>query len=124
MCLNHVVRLTTGREPSLKPSPTNLIMAATSFQESTVVKVAPRLGHEVSRTKDVPWYQSKVGSSLTPAGRQLLETYGGIPASEVEEHIYKIASHPSTSLTIITSSAQPNSLHSVMQHGRYSPGPA
>ncbi|KAI4260712.1 MAG: hypothetical protein L6R42_003916, partial [Xanthoria sp. 1 TBL-2021] len=66
-------------------------MATTqAAQESTVDKVAPRLGQNVSRTKDVPWYQYKVGSSLTPAGRQLLETYSGIPASEVEEHIYKI----------------------------------
>lgn len=43
----------------------------------------------MSRSKDLPWYQSKLGSSLTPAGRALLETYSGIPSSEVEAHIYK-----------------------------------
>lgn len=39
-----------------------------------------------------PWFQSKIGYSLTPPGRQLLEEYSGISASEVEEHIYKIVS--------------------------------
>ena len=51
-----------------------------------------RLGANVSRTKDVPYYHSKIGSSLTPAGRQLFETYSRVPASEVEAHIYKIVS--------------------------------
>lgn len=48
-----------------------------------------RIAENVSRFKDVPWFQSKLGSSLTPAGRSLLEVYSGIPASEVEAHIYK-----------------------------------
>ena len=48
-----------------------------------------RIADHVSRSKDVPWFQSKIGSSLTPAGRSLLEEYSGIPASEVEAHIYK-----------------------------------
>ncbi|MCJ1347442.1 hypothetical protein MMC31_005667, partial [Peltigera leucophlebia] len=39
-----------------------------------------------------PWFQSKIGYNLTPAGRQLLEEYSGISASEVEAHIYKIVS--------------------------------
>ncbi|KAI4217984.1 MAG: hypothetical protein L6R36_009179, partial [Xanthoria steineri] len=66
-------------------------MATTqAAQASTVATDTPRLGQNVSRTKEVPWYQPKLGSSLTPAGRQLLETYSGIPASEVEDHIYKI----------------------------------
>lgn len=50
----------------------------------------PKLGDDISRTKNVPWFQSTIGSSLTTAGRQLLETYGGIPSSEVEQHIYSI----------------------------------
>ena len=48
-----------------------------------------RIADHVSRSRNVPWFQSKLGSSLTPAGRSLLEDYGGIPASEVEAHIYK-----------------------------------
>ena len=48
-----------------------------------------RIADKVSRSRDVPWFQSKLGSSLTPAGRSLLENYSGIPASEVETHIYK-----------------------------------
>ena len=44
----------------------------------------------VSRSKKLPWFQSKIGSSLTPAGRQLLEEYSGIETSEVENHVYKI----------------------------------
>ena len=49
-------------------------------------------GANVSRTKGVPYFHSKIGSSLTPAGRQLFETYSRVPASEVEAHIYKIVS--------------------------------
>ncbi|KAL8786519.1 MAG: hypothetical protein Q9213_002746 [Squamulea squamosa] len=52
-------------------------------------KKAPRLGDNVSRSKNVPWFQSKIGSSLTPAGRDLLGTYSGIAAAEIEDHIYK-----------------------------------
>ena len=44
----------------------------------------------VSRSKSLPWYHSKIGTSLTPAGRQLLEQYSGIEPSEVESHVYKI----------------------------------
>ncbi|KAI4175630.1 MAG: hypothetical protein LQ343_001501 [Gyalolechia ehrenbergii] len=44
----------------------------------------------VPRAKDVPWFQSNIGSSLTPAGRRLLEEYSGIDSSDVEAHIYKI----------------------------------
>lgn len=60
----------------------------------------PRLGDNVSRSRNVPWFYSKLGSSLTPAGRELLQTYSGIPASEVEAHIYKsVSSHlPGSSL--------------------------
>ncbi|KAI4236487.1 MAG: hypothetical protein LQ349_002514 [Xanthoria aureola] len=66
-------------------------MATTEADQASSIDTAtPRLGQNISRTKAVPWYQPKVGSSLTPAGRQLLETYSGIPASEVEDHIYKI----------------------------------
>lgn len=53
-----------------------------------------RIAENVSRSKDVPWFQSKIGSSLTPAGRSLLEAYSGIPASEVEAHIYKTVRAP------------------------------
>ena len=49
-------------------------------------------GANVSRSKNVPYFQSEIGSSLTPAGRQLFETYSRLPASEVEAHIYKIVS--------------------------------
>ncbi|KAL8718594.1 MAG: hypothetical protein Q9225_004279 [Loekoesia sp. 1 TL-2023] len=44
----------------------------------------------IPRSKDVPWFQSKIGSSLTPAGRRLLEEYSGIASHDVETHIYKI----------------------------------
>ncbi|KAK0506889.1 hypothetical protein JMJ35_010589 [Cladonia borealis] len=47
-----------------------------------------RIADDVSRSRNIPWFQSKIGSSLTPAGRSLLEIYSGIPASEVEAHIY------------------------------------
>lgn len=46
----------------------------------------------VSRSKDVPWFQSKIGSSLTLTGRRLLEQYSGIAPSDVEAHIYRIVS--------------------------------
>ena len=49
-------------------------------------------GANVSRSKSVPYFHSEIGSSLTPAGRQLFETYCRLPASEVEAHIYKIVS--------------------------------
>ena len=49
-------------------------------------------GANVSRSKNVPYFHSEIGSSLTPAGRQLFETYSRLPASEVEAHIYKIVS--------------------------------
>ncbi|KAL8700524.1 MAG: hypothetical protein Q9201_005399 [Fulgogasparrea decipioides] len=52
-------------------------------------KEVSRQGYNVSRSKNVPWFQSKIGSSLTSASRELLETYSGILASEVEDHIYK-----------------------------------
>jgi len=55
-------------------------------------KDVTKQGAKVSRSKDVPWFQARIGSSLTPAGRQLFEDYGGLPASEVEDHIYKIVS--------------------------------
>jgi len=42
------------------------------------------------RSKDLPWFQSKIGSSLTAAGRQLLQDYSGIAPDDVETHIYTI----------------------------------
>ena len=42
------------------------------------------------RSKDLPWFQSNIGSSLTPAGRRLLEEYSGVASTDVESHIYKI----------------------------------
>lgn len=50
------------------------------------------LGADISLSKNPPWFQSKIGYNLTPAGRQLLEEYSGISASEVEAHIYRIVS--------------------------------
>ena len=44
----------------------------------------------VTRSKELTWFHSIIGSSLTPAGRQLLEQYGGIEPSEMENHLYKI----------------------------------
>lgn len=55
----------------------------------TTQNKAPRFGDNFSRSKNVPWFQSKLGSNLTPAGRALFQTYSGIPATEVEAHIYK-----------------------------------
>ena len=57
-----------------------------------------RIADDVSRSRNIPWFQSKIGSSLTPAGRSLLEIYSGIPASEVEAHIYNTVSVLSTYL--------------------------
>ena len=77
-----------------------------------------------SRSKSVPWFHSKIGSSLTPAGRQLLEQYSGIKPSEVESHVYKIVSAPK----IQHASSIPqlrlctNDRHSAKSHGRYAPG--
>ena len=48
----------------------------------------------VSRSKKVPWFQSEIGSSVTPAGRQLLESYSGIDPSDIENHLYKIVVTP------------------------------
>lgn len=45
---------------------------------------------DVTRSKELPWFRSTIGSSLTPAGRQLLEEYSGIEPSEMENHLYKI----------------------------------
>ncbi|KAM0796363.1 hypothetical protein BDR22DRAFT_900139 [Usnea florida] len=42
------------------------------------------------RSKHLPWFQSNIGSSLTPAGRHLLEEYSGIPSAEVVSHIHKV----------------------------------
>lgn len=53
-------------------------------------KAAAELAARIPRSKNVPWFQSKIGSSLTPAGRQLLEEYSHIEPSKVEDHIYKI----------------------------------
>ena len=41
--------------------------------------------------KDVHWYAPKIPSAmLDPTVREVFETYSGIPADEVESHIYKI----------------------------------
>ncbi|PMD12413.1 hypothetical protein NA56DRAFT_613500 [Hyaloscypha hepaticicola] len=42
------------------------------------------------RSKDVPWYNPDVGNKLGGSARELLENYSKIPASEVEDHVYKI----------------------------------
>lgn len=57
-------------------------MASTSLAESRSANI--------SRSKNLPWFQSKIGSSLTPAGRELLEKYSGVDPSDVENHIYNI----------------------------------
>ena len=66
-----------------------------STQKDTTIR-----GVNVSRSKDVPYFQSKIGSSLTPAGRQLFETYSRLPVSEVDTHIYKIVSGLHSALQI------------------------
>jgi hypothetical protein len=53
-------------------------------------QAAVELAAKISRSKKLPWFQSKIGSSLTSAGRQLLEEYSHIDPAEVESHIYKI----------------------------------
>jgi hypothetical protein len=42
------------------------------------------------RSKDVPWYNPDIGNRLGDSARELLENYSKIPASEVEDHVYKI----------------------------------
>lgn len=59
---------------------------------STEVATKVEAAANVSRSKNVPWFQAKIGSSLTLAGRQLLEEYSHIDPSEVETHLYKIVS--------------------------------
>lgn len=53
-------------------------------------QAALEMAAKISRSKDLPWFQSKIGSSLTPASRQVLEEYSHIDPAEVESHIYKI----------------------------------
>lgn len=55
---------------------------------------APTPGTDASQCQNLPWFQSKIGDSLTPACRQLLEEYSGVKSSEVESHVYKIVSLP------------------------------
>ncbi|KAL6714990.1 hypothetical protein ACLMJK_007250 [Lecanora helva] len=50
---------------------------------------ARELAKNAPRSKDLPWFQHKIGSSLTPAGRKLLEGYSGIAPEDVETHIYR-----------------------------------
>jgi hypothetical protein len=47
-----------------------------------------------NRAKDVPWYKPDIGNKLGDSARQLLESYSGIPAEEVEEHVHKIVRIP------------------------------
>lgn len=54
----------------------------------------PKQFGNASRSKNVPYFQSEIESSLTPAGRELFETYSHIPPAEVEPHIYKIVGGP------------------------------
>jgi len=44
------------------------------------------------RDKEVPWYNPNIGNKLGTSARELLENYSKIPASEVEDHVYKIVS--------------------------------
>ena len=44
---------------------------------------------EVSRSKDVRWYQKTLGDKLTPQCYDLLVNYSKIPERDVEEHIYE-----------------------------------
>lgn len=60
------------------------------MSDSTRLKDAQALAAKVSRLKNLPWFYSEIGPSLTPAGRELLEVYSHIEPSKVEEHIYKI----------------------------------
>ena len=46
----------------------------------------------IHHLKDVPYFHAKIGSSLTPEGRRLLEEYSRIHPDEVLAHIYKIVS--------------------------------
>lgn len=62
---------------------------------SSKAPTAVELAAQISRSKNLPWFQSKIGSSLTLAGRQLLEEYSHIDPSEIESHIYKIVESPS-----------------------------
>ena len=82
-----------------------LLLSTTASITMATGNKAPRYGVDVSRSKEVPWFKSELGSSLTPAGRALLETYSGIPASEVEAHIYK---NVSRSLTVSVSATAPH----------------
>ena len=48
------------------------------------------LATAVSRSKNWPWYQEKIGDKLTPAVKKLLQEYSGITLQDVEAHIYKV----------------------------------
>ncbi|KAF2255137.1 hypothetical protein BU26DRAFT_151226 [Trematosphaeria pertusa] len=40
---------------------------------------------------DVPWWDERPnGTQITPAARHLLETYSGIPAEKIEDHVIRI----------------------------------
>ena len=62
------------------------------FYNSMTSPVSAKPGAGISRSKSLPWFQSKIGSSLTPASRKLLEEYSGVSAVEVEAHVYRIVS--------------------------------
>ena len=68
----------------------------TTLPRMTSTSIAERR-MAVSRSKNVPWFQPKIGSSLTPAGRQLLETYSGVDPSDIENHLHKIVGTPTSS---------------------------
>ncbi|TVY67440.1 Methyltransferase trt5 [Lachnellula suecica] len=60
---------------------------SSKMAETDVPDARAKIGR---REKDVPWYNPDMGDKLGKPARELLENYSGIPASEVEEHVYRI----------------------------------
>ena len=43
-----------------------------------------------ARDKGVPWYHPDISNRIGDSIREVFENYGKVPASEVQEHVYKI----------------------------------
>ena len=66
----------------LFPSTKNYAMSSTAIQ-------ADRQAERDQYSKDVPWYFKEL-ADLSPACRELFESYSHIPPEEVDSHIYEL----------------------------------
>ena len=77
--------------PLYTTSHTNTFHHVAAMATPDVAADDPRkIAASISRSKEFPWYEESVGEKLTIGIRTLLEGYSGIPAKEVEDHVYKI----------------------------------